>query len=452
MDYDVIIIGAGPAGYVAGIRAGQVGLKTAIIEKRRIGGMCLNGGCIPSKAIIESAKLYRRIKDQAYDFGVEGFDSSKIHFNWQQASSRAQQVSSQLVAGVSLMLKKNGVDIIEGEARITSDHSISVENRLLTAQHIIIATGSHHLPLKAKLPPEKVMEIWRLYQLEEIPQNIVVVGESSIAIELTQFFHLIDRKVTLLVPYDRIMPMADEYLANWMLNKLQNDHIQVIFNSNDKADTSHFEDNYLIVGDQKVACDIVINSKLRQGVIPSSEIPIDVKDGFIVTNEFLQTNYPNIFAIGDVNGRLTFAHVASAQGYQAINFIKGIKEEKDISSFPMNMYSVPEVAQIGPTEAQLKADGIPYRVTEYPLSTNGKALCEGNTEGFIRILSEAKYGQVLGVQIIAANATDMISEATAFMQVEATIFDVAKTVHAHPTISEVFMEAGFKAVEEAKNQ
>jgi dihydrolipoamide dehydrogenase len=452
MDYDVIIIGAGPAGYVAGIRAGQVGLKTAIIEKRRIGGICLNGGCISSKAIIESAKLYRRIKDQAYDFGVEGLDQAKIHFNWQQASKRAQQISSQLTAGVSLMLQKNGVDIIEGEARITSDHSISVENRLLTAQHIIIATGSHHLPLKAKLPPEKVMEIWRLYQLEEIPQNIVVVGESSIAIELAQFFNLIDRNVTLLVPYNRMMPMADEYLANWMLNKLQNDKIQVIFNSYDIADTSHFEGNYLIVGDHKVACDIVINSKLRQGVIPPCEIPLDVKEGFIVTNEFLQTNYPNILAIGDVNGRLMFAHSASAQGYQAINFIKGIKEEVDISKVPLNMYSLPEVAQIGPTEAQLKAQGLQYRVTEYPLSTNGKALCEGNTEGFIRILSEAKYGQVLGVQIIAANATDMISEATAFMQVEATIFDVAKTVHAHPTISEVFMEAGFKAVDEAKNQ
>lgn len=452
MDYDVVVIGAGPAGYVAAIRAGQVGLKTAIVEKKLIGGMCLNWGCIPSKAIIESGRLYRRIKDDARFFGVDGIDEQNITFSWEQARKRALQVAKQLTSGVELMLKKNGVEIINGEARITSENSVTVENRNITASNIIIATGSHHLPLKAKLPSEKVVELEQFYSLKELPEHIAVVGEGSIAIELAQFFNLIDRNVTILVPGERMMPLADEYLAGWMLSKLKRDGIRVIFNANDMADSSHFEGNQLVVGKDKFPCDIIINSKLRQGIIPPSDIPLETANGFIATNDFFQTSFPNIFAVGDVNGEMMFANAASTQGLHTINFIKGIKEPFDKSRYPLNMYSSPEVAQIGKIESQLKADGVNYRVSELPLSANGKALSEGNTEGFVRILSEVKYGQVLGVQIIASNATDMISEAAAFMEAEATIYDVAKTVHAHPTISEVFMEAGFVAVDSAKEE
>jgi dihydrolipoamide dehydrogenase len=447
MEYDVIIIGAGPAGYVAAIRAGQVGLKTALIEKSNIGGMCLNWGCIPSKALIESAKLYRRIKNDAQTFGIEGIDKKKLTFNWKQATSRANHIVKRLTSGVSFLLKKNGVEVISGEARITSANTVTVENRNLSATHIIIATGSYHEPLKAGLPADKVIELNKFFQMEDLPRNVVVVGESSIAVELAQLFNIIERNVTLLVPSENIMPLADKYLSKWMLNKLKKDKVNVIFNVAENAGMSSFDGDELIVGDERVKCDIVVNSKSRKGVIPPMDINLEIENGFIVTNDYFQTNYPNIFAVGDVNGHSPFAHVGSAQGLHTINFIKGIKEKIDKAMYPMNMYSDPEIAQIGYTEDELIAKGTSYKVNEFPLSANGKAMSEGYAEGFIRMLSEEKYGQVLGVQIVSHNASDMIAEAAAFMQVEATVYDVAKTIHAHPTISEVFMEAGFSAVD-----
>lgn len=449
MEYDVIIIGAGPAGYVAAIRAGQVGLKTALIEKSQIGGMCLNWGCIPSKAVIESAKLYRRIKNDAQTFGVEGIDKKKLSFNWKQATSRANHIVKKLTSGVAFLLKKNGIEVINGEARITSSNTVTVENRNLSAKHIIIATGSYHEPLMAGLPAEKVVELNQFFKLDELPKNVVVVGESSIAVELAQFFNIIDRNVTLLVPSDRIMPLADKYLSNWMLNKLKKDKVEVLFNVAENAGMSSFDGDELIVGDQRIKCDVVINSKSRKGVMPAMDITLEQLDGFIVTNDYFQTNVPNIFAIGDVNGRSPFAHVGSAQGLHTINFIKGIREKIDKTMYPMNMYSDPEIAQIGYTEDELIENGTLYKVSEFPLSANGKALAEGYSEGFIRMLSEEKYGQVLGVQIVSPNASDMIAEAAAFMQVESTVYDVAKTIHAHPTISEVFMEAGLGAVDKS---
>lgn len=447
MKYDVIIIGAGPAGYVAAIRAGQLGLKVALIEKSMVGGMCLNWGCIPSKALIESAKLYKRIKQDAATFGIEGIDRMKLSFNWKQATDRAQQIVKRLTNGVSFLLKKNGVELISGEARITSAGSVTVENRNIEADNIIIATGSYHEPLLASLPKEKVVELNRFFALDELPKNIVVVGESSIAVELAQFFGLIDRNVTIAVPGERIMPLADEYLANYMTGKLKKDKINLIFNAGEAADHSRIEGDELIIGNERVKCDLIVNSKSRKGVIPAMDIAIDTELGFITTDEFFRTSVKGIFAVGDVNGQSMFAHVGSAQGLHVINYIKGIKEPLDMNTIPMNMYSDPEIAQIGRTEAQLKEDEVAYKVSEFPLSANGKALAEGYTEGFVRMLSEEKYGQVLGVQIVGHNATDMIAEAAAFMSVESTIYDVAKTVHAHPTISEVFLEAGFGAVD-----
>ena len=449
MEYDVIIIGAGPAGYVAAIRAGQVGLKTALIEKQHIGGMCLNWGCIPSKAVIESGKLFKRIRHDAQTFGIEGIDKRKLVFNGNQARPLAHQIVKRLTGGVSFLLKKNGVEVISGVARITGQNTVTVENRSLSAKYILIATGSYHEPLKAKLPAGKVVELDKFFQLDELPKNIVVAGESSIAVELAQFFNLIERNVSLLVPGERIMPLADDYLANWMHNKLKRDKIQVLFNASDDADTSTFDGDDLIVGKNRIPCDLVLNAKSRKGVMPLSDIAFDTNNGFLSVNDYFQTNYPNIFAIGDVNGKSMFAHVGSAQAYHTINFIKGVKEKLSADKYPMNMYSDPEVAQIGRTEAQLRGDGIEYKVSEFPLSANGKAMTEGSTEGFVRILSEVKYGQVLGVQIVSHNATDMIAEAAAFMQIEATVYDVAQTIHAHPTLSEVFMEAGFAAVDKA---
>ncbi len=449
MDYDLIIIGSGPAGYVAAIRAGQMGIKTAIIEKENVGGMCLNWGCIPSKSVIESAKLFRKIKQDAETFGVDGLDQDKIKFNWKQATRRANDIVSKLTHGVSYLLKKNGVDIIKGEAKINADKSVSVANRKLHAKNIVIATGSVSPALKANLPEDKVMNIKNLWQTEELPQNIVVVGQNAVAVELAQFFKMSGRTVSLVAPSEHILPLADKYLSDFMLRKLKKDGIKLITNAEVNAETSTLENGRLIIGDEQLSCDLVINAKTRTAVLPDSEPDFEMENGFLKVDEYNRTSIEGIFAIGDVNGRSFYAHIGSAQGLHTVNYIKGIKEPMDYNKYPLNMYSDPEIAQIGRTEEQLQEEGIDYKVSQFPLSANGKAMAEGTKEGFIRMLSEKKYGQVLGVQIAAPNATDMIAEASAFMAVESTVYDVARTVHAHPTISEVFMEAGFDAIDHA---
>lgn len=448
MKYDLIIIGSGPAGYVAAIRAGQVGLRTAIIEKESIGGMCLNWGCIPSKAVIESAKLYNRILKDASEFGIDGIDNKKVSFDFNKAAQRANKIVGKLTNGVEFLLKKNGVEIIKGEAEITSDSSVTVNNRSIEAENIIISTGTY-IPKFETKEKNLVVELKELFVDRKLPKNIVVYGGNSTALEMAQFFALIGKKVTLAVPGKRIMPLADEYLANYMIKILKRYKVNFVFDSEIKFLDKIYKDKKLTLNDQVVDCDIIVNAQDRKAVVPKSKVKIDLDNDFVSIDTNCMTSVYGIYAIGDVNGKSKFAHIASAQGLFVVNRLKGVTTELDLKKYPLNMYTVPEIAQVGDTEAELKAKGVNYKVSEFPLSSNGKAMTEGTDEGFIRILSEVKYGEVLGVQIAAANATDLIAEATAFMQVESTIYDVAKTIHAHPTISEVFMEASQEAVDKA---
>ncbi len=447
MKYDVIIIGSGPAGYVAAIRAGQVGLKTAIIEKEEIGGMCLNWGCMPSKALIESAKLYIRILKDSAKFGIEGVDKKAIRFNYNKAVKRASGIVKRLTKGVEFLLIKNGVDIIKGTADITSQNTVSADNRSFEADHILIATGSRSPVIETK-EKDLVIDVKNLFTEREIPQNIVVTGNDSVAVELSQFFKMIGKNVTLAVTTGKLMPLADEFLSDYLLGIFKKEKINIIYNADIKS-TENYKAGELKIEDQTVKCDALINAKPRKGIIPDFNIDIETENGFIKTDEDCKTNYSNIFAIGDVNGKSHFAHIGSAQGLHVINYIKGINQALDMKKYPLNMYSVPEMAQIGLTEKEIKEEGIDYKESMFPLSANGKAMTEGSNEGFVRILSETKFGEVLGVQIVAPHATDMIAEASAFMQLESTIYDVAQTVHAHPTVSEVFMEAGFEGVDGA---
>ncbi len=445
MQYDIIIIGAGPAGYVAAIRAGQVGLKTAIIEKENIGGMCLNWGCIPSKAMIESAKLFTRIGNDAAKLGIEGIDKKNITFNYSKAIKRASTIVTRLTKGVEFLLKKNGVEIIKGNAQIISPNTVSVENQTLEGKNIIIATGSRS-PKIAENLENTVADAKQLFIDREIPENIVVVGNDSVAVELAQMFAMVGKKVTVAVTGDKLMPLADDYLSSYLLKLFQKEKIKVIH----QVDISSIGENYtngiLKLNDTDIPCDLIVNATSREGIIPHFSIEIEIENGFIKTDKNCQSSIPGIFAVGDVNGKSHFAHAGSAQGLFVIDFIKGIKREMDLKKYPLNMYSYPEMAQIGSTESELKEKGTDYKISEFPLSANGKAMTEGMTEGFVRILSENKYGEVLGVQIVAANATDMIAEAAAYMQLESTVYDIAQTIHAHPTVSEIFMEAGFDGI------
>jgi len=445
MDYDIVIIGSGPAGYVSAIRAGQLGMKVAIIEKNKIGGMCLNWGCIPSKSMIESAKFFRKIKNDASKFGIAGIDKKQLSFDYEKAIQRANSIVRRLSKGVEFLLKKNNVEIIIGEGKIIDGNSVSANNRLLSTKNIMISTGSRFKPITENLEFET--NIYDFYEMKNIPDNIVIYGYDAPSIEVAQMLSFINKNVTLLVPDKKFLPMADEYLADYADKLLKKEKINIILNA--QRDKLKVEKNKITVNGQEIEYDLLVNLSNREGIIPLSDVKFETKDGFLVTNDNLQTNIPSVYAVGDVNGKSRFAHISSAQGLFVINKINGVNETLDFEKYPLNMYTHPEIAQIGKTEQQLQAQGIDYKVSDFSLTANGKALAEGNNEGIIRILSENKYGEVMGIQIVADHATDMISEAAAYLQLESTVFDVAKTVHAHPTISEAFMEAGFDAFNQA---
>ena len=446
--YDLIIIGSGPAGYVAAIRAAQLGMKTAIIEKDRIGGMCLNWGCIPSKSILESVKLFDKIKKDASRYGIEGIEKNNLSFNWEKAVKRADLNVKKLTSGIEYLLKKNGAEIITGSAKLINKNTVSVENRQLEAKNIIIAIGSTSTKIESNVKG-LVVEPMDVFKERELPENIVVYGEGPVAIELAQAYSLMGKKVSILLETNSFMPLADDYLSNYIQGKLKKDKIKIINNSSDISIKDNYKYGVLKVNDEEIPCGLIVNARNRRANVLDSDIEIELENGFIKVDENLQTSIEGIYAIGDVNGRSHFAHIASAEGLFVVNMLNGVKEKLDLSKFPMNMYSQPEAAQIGKTENELKEMGVDYKISEFPLSANGKALTENSNEGFIRILSENKYGEVLGVQIVANNATDMINEASAYMQLESTVYDIAKTVHTHPTVSEVFMEAGFEAVDHA---
>ncbi len=446
--YDLIIIGSGPAGYVAAIRAGQTGLKTAIIERDTIGGMCLNWGCIPSKALMESVKLYQKVLKDATRFGVDGIDKKALSFNWNKAIKRSDGIVKKLTGGVEFLLKKNGVDIIKGSAKIVTANSILVNNRLLEAKNTIIATGSSSTKIENKFDG-LVIEPEKLFIEREIPENIVIVGKTPVAVELAQGFNFMGRNTTLVSDSSGIMPKADPYISNYILNKLKKDRVKVVFNKEIANTAGLWKNGMLTLDSDQIPCDLIINVRDRKGNLIDSDIEIEQSNGYIKTDLNFETSVKGIFAVGDVNGMSMFAHVGSAQGLHVVNHINGIESPMDLNKIPMNMYTVPEAAQIGLTEEAAKSKGLNYKISEFPLSANGKAQTEGNAEGFIRIISEKKYGEVLGVQIVAPNATDMINEASAYMQLESTVYDIANTIHTHPTVSEIYMEAGFEAVDKA---
>ena len=444
MKYDLIIIGAGPAGYVAAIRAGQVGLKTVLVEAESIGGMCLNWGCIPTKSLMESAKKFEMVK-KASTFGIEGINIDNLELNWEKVVIRSQGIVERLTKGVEYLLKKNGVQIVRGNAEIISQNSVQVGEDIFKAWNIIIATGSVPKKINLPVPENLIIEVKDLLAQKELPEYPVVLGCNPHAVELVQFFKLIGKNPKLVMLKDKLLPGLDEYLAAHMERMLKKQNIEIFKTEAIKG----YESGRLLLENDTVACNTVINATLREPVIPKSKINFNREDGFLKVNDNLQTNYENIYAVGDVNGISKYAHAASAQGLHTVNHIKGIEEDIQLQNYPVNIYTYPEMAQIGYTERTLSLTGISYKVTEFPLSANGKALIEGQTEGVIRLLSEEKYGQVLGVQIIAENATDMIAEASVLMELEGTIYDLARTVHAHPTISEVFMESGFAAFDQS---
>lgn len=442
-EYDVIIIGAGPAGYVSAIRAGQLGLSTAVVEKEKLGGMCLNWGCIPSKTLLESAKLYDKTL-KAASFGIEGIDSKALTFNWKKAVGRKDRIVMRLVKGVEFLLKKNNVETITGVAKIVGENKIAVGDSEFSAKNIIIATGSR--PSRGRMSAidqSKITEIDDLFAASEIGEKFLVYGGNASACETAFMLRLLGKKVTMVAPDKALIGFLDGDLSKFVLDKFSKSGIKVYL----EREITKDGEGGVYAGDDFIECDQIINCADRAAVIPELQnVDFAMENDFVRTNEYMQTSIPSIYAIGDITGQIT-AHAGSTQGTTAVNHIAGIKVPFDPLRIPMNIYLEPELASIGLTEEQLKHQGTEYRMGQFPLAVNGKAMAEGATEGFVKVLAESKYGEVVGVHIIAPSATDMIAEAASIMQLEGTIEDVGRVVHAHPTISEGLLEATFKAMD-----
>lgn len=445
MRYDIVIIGGGPAGYVAAIRAGQLGKKTLLIEKTRVGGMCLNWGCIPTKALLESAKRLDEVR-RASDFGISGIDQAAVTFDWLKAASRAERVVKRLTKGVEFLLKKNQVEIETGTAELLSGSEISVNNRLISAGNIILATGTlPGMPAVEGLTADSLFPFQDLLKQAALPRQPVIFGDGPSAIEMVQFFSMVGAQPLMLTVSDRLIPMADPFVSKTVSDQLRKN--KVVHASLQEA-RFLFDEKVVMVGERSFKYDALINLGDRTPVLPSMKgFSLKQKNGFPIVDEHLQTSQPGVYAIGDVNGLSVFAHAASAQGLFVVNHLAGVPGLYPPKAIPLNLYTWPEIAQVGPGEHQLTAQGVEYKSAEFPLSANGKSMAEGQNDGILRILYEPKYGEILGVVVVAPHATDMIAEAVALIELEGTVADVARMVHAHPTVSEVMMEAALAAID-----
>jgi dihydrolipoamide dehydrogenase len=440
--FDVMIIGGGPGGYVAAIRAAQLGMKTALVEKSKLGGMCLNWGCVPARRLMESARFFERIKS-ASAFGVEGLDANALSFNWKRAVAEKDRIVTKLVKGVEFLMKKNKVEVISGEAKLLGGAQVVVKGETYSAGKTVIATGSRpdRAPLSA-LPESLVIEIDELYRRDSVPDNIIVAGGDTVAVEMASMLRLIGKNVTVVASEPRLLPWSDRSLSDFVADKFQRSGIRVLLQSEFRGG----QGKSVHVGDASLEADMVVNCSLRKAVLPPMEsVWLDLENGFVGVNEYLQTSVPSVYAVGDVTGRI-FAHVASAQATCAVNHMAGLKEPMDYLRTPAVIYMEPEIGSVGLSEEAVKSMGREYLKGEFPLSVNSKAVVEGNTEGFVKILAEQKYGEILGVHVVAARATDIISEAVMCMRTEGTLDDLARVVHAHPTVSETVLEAGYKAM------
>lgn len=450
--YDIVILGGGPGGYVAAIKAAQMGAKTALIEKDEVGGVCLNWGCIPTKTLLKSAKVYDLMKE-AQKFGVELSHPEEIKINWAQMQKRKDQVVSTLVGGVKHLLKLNKVDVYRGFGQVIDAHQIQVGEEVIGAEHLILALGSTekipNIPgLEEALKEGTAITSKGALSLEALPEHILILGGGVIAVEFAGLFSTLGKKVTLLQRSDKILKQLEPDIISVMEKALREKGVSIVYDvSLEKVEGNKV---YATVGgEEKIFSGdkilVSLGRVARQKGIEA--LSLDMEKGHIKTDAHLRTSQKNVYAIGDINGKFQLAHVASAEGIVAVEHILGKDSSMDYDFIPSCIYAFPEIGVSGLTEAQAKAKGHQVVVSQFPLSANGKALAEGEPAGFIKIVADKTYGEVLGVHIVGIHATDMIAEAVTTMQLEGTVYDLAKAVHPHPTLSEIVMEAAHGAVD-----
>ena len=458
MKYDVIVLGTGPGGYVTAIRASQLGLKVAVVEKESLGGVCLNWGCIPTKALLKSANVFDYI-NHAADYGIE-VKEAKHDFG--AVVKRSRGVAEGMSGGVKFLMKKNKIDVIMGTGKIAPGKKIMVTDDKgkateYSADHIIIATGARsrvipNLPQDGK----KIIGYREAMTLPKQPKKMVVVGSGAIGVEFAYFYNAMGTEVTVVEYMDRIVPVEDADVSKQLEKSFKKAGVKIMTSSEvTSVDTSGAGCMVTIKtkkGEEKIEADVVLSAV---GVISNLEnigledVGIIVEKGKIQVNDFYQTNMPGYYAIGDCVPGQALAHVASAEGITCVEKIAGQSPEAiDYNNIPGCTYCMPEVASVGYTEQAAIEAGYEVKIGKFPFSASGKASASGHKEGFVKLVFDAKYGELLGGHMIGANVTELIAEIVAIRKLETTGHEIIKTIHPHPTLSEAIMEAAAVAYDE----
>jgi dihydrolipoamide dehydrogenase len=453
--FDVIVVGSGPGGYVAAIRASQLGLKTAVIEAAELGGICLNWGCIPTKALLKSAQVFEYINHSA-DYGISVGD---VKANFEDMIKRSRGVADGMSKGIQFLFKKNKIEKINGWARVKPGKKVEVEDKegnktTYSADHIIIATGARAKELPAlKIDNEKIIGYRKAMSLDKQPKKMVVVGSGAIGVEFAYFYSSIGTEVTIVEFLDRIVPNEDEEVSKTLEKLYKKAGMKIMTSAEVTAVDTQGEGCVVTVktkkGEETLDCDIVLSAV---GVVSNVEdcgledVGILVDKGKIKVDEFYKTNMPGYYAIGDVVTGPALAHVASAEGIICVEKIAGQSPDPlDYNNIPGCTYCSPEIASVGYTEKAAKEAGYELKVGKFPFTASGKAAAAGAKDGFVKLIFDAKYGELLGAHMIGANVTEMIAEIVAVRKLETTGHELIKTVHPHPTMSEAVMEAAAAA-------
>ncbi|MGE0637845.1 MAG: dihydrolipoyl dehydrogenase [Bacteroidia bacterium] len=455
MNYDLIVIGSGPGGYVAAIRASQLGLKTAIVEKSELGGVCLNWGCIPTKALLKSAQVFEYL-NHAADYGIK-VNSAEADLTAMVTRSRG--VADGMSKGVQFLLKKNKIDVIQGFGKIKAAKKVEVKaadgtTAIYEATNIILAVGarSRELP-NLKQDGKKIIGYREAMVLDKKPNSMVVVGSGAIGVEFAYFYKAIGVDVTVVEFLPNIVPVEDEEVSKQLTRSFKKAGIKIMTDSSVEAvDTSGKVCKVKVKtkkGVEELEADIVLSAvgiAANLEGIGLEDVGIATDKGKILTNKYYQTNIPGIYAIGDCVGGQALAHVASAEGIICVEKIAGHNPEPlDYNNIPGCTYCQPEIASVGYTEKAATEAGYELKIGKFPFTASGKAKAGGNADGFVKLIFDAKYGELLGAHLIGANVTEMIAELVHARKLETTGHELIKTVHPHPTMSEAIMEAAAAA-------
>lgn len=455
--YDIIVVGSGPGGYVTAIRASQLGFKTAVVEKESLGGVCLNWGCIPTKALIKSAQVFDYLK-HASDYGLTVKEYDK---DFDAVINRSREVAADMSKGVQFLMKKNKIDVLEGHGKVMVGKKVVVARGKTEteyeAKHIIIATGARSRELP-NLPQDgkKVIGYRKAMTLDKQPKKLIVVGSGAIGIEFAYFYNAMGTEVTIVEYQNRIVPVEDEEVSKQLERTFKKNGIQILTSAEVTALDTKGKGVKAIVKTQKdeltLQADIVLSAvgiKTNLEDLGLDDMGIATDRDKILVNDFYQTNQPGYYAIGDITAGPALAHVASAEGIICVEKIAGMEVEPlNYENIPGCTYCSPEIASVGLTEKQALDKGLDIKIGKFPFSASGKAQASGTSDGFVKVIFDAKYGEWLGCHMIGAGVTDMIAEAVVGRKLETTGHEILKAVHPHPTMSEAVMEAVADAYDE----